>query len=238
MDSNIQLFNYRENPVRTIEKDGQIWFVAKDICDILELGNITETLRSLDDDELSSVILKSGGQNREMRLVSESGMYALVFKSRKEEAKKFRKWVTSEVLPQIRETGRYVPEGEQENLPAVVEEKQKENRYISRGMFQSLKRLYTLAVKCKFKEDFERVLALDFAFKNQYGQSALELLGLKFYRDPGYKTITPSGREITIGEYLRWEKDPSTISQNFRFDEFVGHGEARKWIDTNCIVLY
>ena len=62
---------------RTNERDGEPWWVAKDVCEILDLANITEALRGLDDDELSSEILKSGGQGREMRLISESGLYTL-----------------------------------------------------------------------------------------------------------------------------------------------------------------
>jgi prophage antirepressor-like protein len=84
------------------------WFVAKDVCDALNLSNVTESLRGLDEDEkLTSAVLRAG-QNREMNLVNESGLYSLIFQSRKPEAKSFRKWVTSEVLPAIRKTGAYV----------------------------------------------------------------------------------------------------------------------------------
>ena len=107
MKSELQVFDYKGLVVRTVEKDSEVWFVAKDVCNILELGNITEALRGLDDDELSSEILKSGSQGREMRLINEPGMYKLIFKSRKAEAKEFTRWVTHEVLPQIRETGNY-----------------------------------------------------------------------------------------------------------------------------------
>ncbi|MGP1436261.1 MAG: BRO-N domain-containing protein [Phocaeicola sp.] len=93
----LSVYGTKENP----------FFRAKSIIDYLGLGNITEALRSLDDDEkLSSVILKSG-QRREMKFVNESGLYHLIFQSRKPEAKKFRKWVTAEVLPSLRKTGRY-----------------------------------------------------------------------------------------------------------------------------------
>lgn len=102
------VFKFEESTsIRSLIKDGEPWFVAKDICDVLGLGNITEALRNLDDDELTSEILKSGNQGREMKLVSESGLYALVIRSNKPNARKFRKWITSEVLPAIRKTGRY-----------------------------------------------------------------------------------------------------------------------------------
>ena len=97
--------------VRTINRDVEPWFVAKDVCGILELTNITETLRTLDEDERSSFRITEGtspaGGNPNVIIISESGLYALIFKSRKPEAKAFRKWVTSEVLPAIRKTGRY-----------------------------------------------------------------------------------------------------------------------------------
>lgn len=104
----ISIFKFEESTsIRSLIKDDEPWFVAKDICDVLGLSNITEALRNLDDDELTSEILKSGNQGREMKLVSESGLYALVIRSNKPNARKFRKWITAEVLPAIRKTGRY-----------------------------------------------------------------------------------------------------------------------------------
>ena len=107
MNNALKVFDYNGSVVRTVERDNEVWFVAKDVCDVLELDNITEALRSLDDDELSSELMKSGSQGREMRIINEPGMYKLIFKSRKQEAKEFTRWVTHEVLPSIRKTGSY-----------------------------------------------------------------------------------------------------------------------------------
>lgn len=87
----------------------QPWFVAQDICQILEISNVSQALERLDVDERSTIILNEGitAGNPNMNIISESGMYALVLSSRKPEAKPFRKWVTSEILPTIRKTGRY-----------------------------------------------------------------------------------------------------------------------------------
>ena len=98
-DKGLQVFNFEKKDVRVVMKSDTPWWVAKDVCDILELNNITEALRGLDSDELATAILKSGGQGREMRLISESGLYTLIMRSNKPEARRFRKWVTSEVLP-------------------------------------------------------------------------------------------------------------------------------------------
>lgn len=87
------------------------WFVAKDLCDVLGLNDTNKATINLDPDELTRTVIVSGGQKREQILVSESGLYSLVFQSRKPEAKRFRKWVTSEVLPNLRRQGFYLMTG-------------------------------------------------------------------------------------------------------------------------------
>lgn len=93
MKSQLQIFDFNQSPVRLIDQGGQPWFVAADVCQVLGLSNVTEALRSLDEDELASELLNTDTQGRTMRLISESGLYALIFKSRKAVAKAFRKWV-------------------------------------------------------------------------------------------------------------------------------------------------
>lgn len=85
----------------------QPYFIAVEVCQILDLVNPTDRLKSLDDDEKLTYVLDRSGQKRNVNLVNESGLYSLIFQSRKPQAKKFRKWVTSEVLPSIRKTGKY-----------------------------------------------------------------------------------------------------------------------------------
>ena len=94
--------------VRVVEIDGEPYWVAKDVCDVLGIDNTSQALSRLDDDEKNTIILNDGNRgNPNMAVVSESGLYALIFTSRKPEAKVFKKWVTSEVLPSIRKTGVY-----------------------------------------------------------------------------------------------------------------------------------
>ena len=90
-----------------IEIEGEPWFIAVDVCSILGLSNVTESLKALDDDEKLTSELLRAGQSRKVNLISESGMYALIFRSRKSFAKKFRKWITKDVIPEIRKTGSY-----------------------------------------------------------------------------------------------------------------------------------
>ena len=94
--------------VRIIVLNNHPWFVAADVCEILNLTNTTKAISNLDDDEKGLTNSYTLGGNQDLSIISESGLYALILRSRKPEAKKFRKWVTSEVLPAIRKTGAYI----------------------------------------------------------------------------------------------------------------------------------
>lgn len=100
-------FNASDQQVRTVIIDGEPFFVAKDVCDILGISNHKDAVSRLDEDEKGRSVLPTQFGEKEMNLVNESGLYHLIFQSRKPEAKAFRKWVTSEVLPSLRKTGRY-----------------------------------------------------------------------------------------------------------------------------------
>lgn len=104
----LRIFNYNENTVRTTEIDGEPWFVLKDVCEVLGLDSSHKVAARLDADELTGIKLRSGGQVREMIAINESGLYNVILRSDKPEAKPFRKWVTAEVLPSIRKHGGYL----------------------------------------------------------------------------------------------------------------------------------
>ena len=104
-------FKFDESPVRTVIKDGEPWFVAKDVCEILDLEDPSMTVSRLEEDQRGKANVCTPGGQQQMLTVSESGLYSLIFTSRKPEAKRFRKWIASEVLPSIRKTGGYqIPE--------------------------------------------------------------------------------------------------------------------------------
>lgn len=98
---------FEGNRLRIIEKETGPWFVAKDVCEILEINNSRQAVTRLDYDEKASVILNDGRQNRHLMCVNEFGLYNLVLSSRKPEAKQFKRWITHEVLPSIRKTDKY-----------------------------------------------------------------------------------------------------------------------------------
>lgn len=103
----VVLFRFESHEFRALTIAGNPWFVAKDVCDVLDLDNVTRATSGLDDDELTLLKVRAGGQDREVNCVSESGLYTLIIRSNKPQAKSFRKWVTAEVLPSIRKTGGY-----------------------------------------------------------------------------------------------------------------------------------
>lgn len=114
MENELQIFKYGLKEVRTIIKDGEPWFVAKDVCDILEIKNSRQAVSRLDDDEKNTVTLNDGIGNPNKTIVNEAGLYTLILSSRKPEAKQFKRWITHEVIPAIRKYGAYM-------TPEVIE---------------------------------------------------------------------------------------------------------------------
>lgn len=121
MNNEIQQFDFKGASLRTLtDKAGEPWFVAKDVCDILGMSNPSMAVTALDKDEVAQIDPKDylGSENRSnqaVNIVSEPGLYKLIMRSRKPEAKEFQRWVTHEVLPSIRKTGGYIPTSESDS---------------------------------------------------------------------------------------------------------------------------
>lgn len=111
--NNIQIFKYENNDVRTVEMNGEPWFVLKDVCKVLGIAKYRDVADRLDADERAPVRVDTLGGAQEMTCINESGLYSVILRSDKPEAKPFRKWVTSEVLPSIRKSGGYIAGQEQ-----------------------------------------------------------------------------------------------------------------------------
>lgn len=122
--SELQTFNFEELPVRTLSIDGEPYFVGKDVADILGYSNSRKALLDHvdEEDKLTSRIV-TAGQNRNQTIINESGLYSLIFSSKLESAKRFKRWVTSEVLPTLRKTGTYqIPNDPMQALKLMFEE--------------------------------------------------------------------------------------------------------------------
>lgn len=111
--NNIQIFKYENNDVRTVEMNGEPWFVLKDVCKALGIAKYRDVADRLDADERAPVRVDTLGGAQEMTCINESGLYSVILRSDKPAAKPFRKWVTSEVLPSIRKNGGYIAGQEQ-----------------------------------------------------------------------------------------------------------------------------
>ncbi len=101
------VFSFQDKQVRVVLRDGEPWFVARDVCEVLDHSDTSTAIRRLDDDEKLTQTMFVSGQNREVWLVNEPGLYSLILTSRKPEAKAFKRWITHEVIPAIRKTGAY-----------------------------------------------------------------------------------------------------------------------------------
>lgn len=108
-NNGLQLFDFNNTPIRTLtNENGEIFFVASDVCRCLDIRNVADAVSRLDDDEKNTIVLNDSNKgNPNKTIINESGLYTLVLGSRKAEAQAFKKWVTSEVLPAIRKTGGY-----------------------------------------------------------------------------------------------------------------------------------
>ena len=112
MSNQISTFNFENQSIRTIAINNEPWFIAKDLCDAINISNYRDAIERLDEDEKGVALTDTLGGKQEMSVVSESGMYTLILRCRDAVKKgsiphRFRKWVTAEVLPQIRKTGSY-----------------------------------------------------------------------------------------------------------------------------------
>ena len=107
MATELQVFNYEDNQVRTVQRDGETWWVLKDVCAVLGLSNSRMAAERLDEDEKGVSIIDTPGGKQELTVISESGLYNVILLSRKPEARRFKRWVTHDVLPAIRRHGMY-----------------------------------------------------------------------------------------------------------------------------------
>lgn len=109
--NDLQLFKFENKNVRTLQINGEPWFVGNDVAKILGYSNPRDALakHADEEDKIPDVMIYDGSQNRNMTIINESGLYSLILSSKLPSAKEFKHWITSEVLPQIRKTGKYAP---------------------------------------------------------------------------------------------------------------------------------
>lgn len=219
--SNLIPFNYNSKEVRTVIKDGEPWFVAADICSILDIDtSVSVNGRNrisdegivrdggLDDDEKGTDNVSTPGGSQEMLVVSEPGLYSLIMKSRKTEAKQFKRWINHEVLPSIRKHGMYAKDELLDNPDLLIEvaTKLKEER------------LLRLAAESKVQELTPAA---------EFGNAIKNNDGLILVRDY-VKVLANAGIKIKQSELFKW-LEPKYIYRNWHDDiiarkEYVEQG--------------
>lgn len=158
MNNEIQRFDFKGESLRALTNmSGEPWFVLKDCMSILDLGNPTETVKMFDDDEFSTTeVIDSIGRRQQAYIISEPGLYRLVMRSRKPEAKEFQRWVTHEVLPQIRKTGGYIPTSESDSdediMARAVLVAQKTIKQKNQQIAEQQRRIVELEPKARFAD--------------------------------------------------------------------------------------
>lgn len=122
----LQIFHYNGNEVRTVQIDGEPWWVLKDVCGVLDIEQPTRVAERLEEDEVSQThVIDSLGRKQNTYIINESGLYNVILRSDKPQAKPFRRWVTKEVLPSIRRTGGYQLPQMSKELRAIIMQDQK-----------------------------------------------------------------------------------------------------------------
>jgi len=133
MNNSVQSFNFNQNQIQVINKDGEAWFIASEIAAMFGYRDSHNLTRILDDDEKGTHNVSTLGGKQDVSVINESGFYHAAFKSRKAEVKPFRKWVTAEVLPAIRKTGSYSgrlkPKAPRKALPSGLTHEQQAEQF-------------------------------------------------------------------------------------------------------------
>ncbi|MEK5454493.1 phage antirepressor Ant [Bacillus sp. FSL R5-0586] len=154
-----RIFNYQDQEVRTVIQDGQPWFVAKDVCDVLGITDARKSVNLLDNDERNTLpVTDALGRSQKTLIINEPGLYTLVLKSRKPEAKQFKRWITHDVIPTIRKTGGYVANDDlfiQTYLPQADEQTKHFFRATLQTMEEQSKQIEAMKPKALFADAVE-----------------------------------------------------------------------------------
>jgi anti-repressor protein len=188
MNQLTQIFMYEGAQVRTVIVNGQPNWIAKDVCEILEIGNVTDALKRLDEDERNLVSIEGASNGLPVNAVTESGLYSLILGSKKPEAKPFKRWVTHEVLPTIRKHGAYM-------TPETIEKTILNPDFII-GLATQLKTEQSARIAAEIKLDEQKPLVL-FAESLQVSKDSVLVADLA-------KLLKQNGIDMGEGRLFRW----------------------------------
>jgi len=220
-------FNSAERPIRVEIIQEQPWFIAKDVCDALGITNARDSVRKcLDEDERLMSPISTSGQRRKMLFINESGIYSLIFRSNKPEAKLFRKWVTNEVLPAIRRTGQYCPVSST-ILPEKDNDPERNQEELTKLIYQAADVAGNQQTLASYLQVSPSVLT---DLRNRPGKISVKLMRQVIY---GCKKVVKLGsvpveeiRDINVKEILQMWFDIVKI-ENYELRTSLSHRIAR-----------
>lgn len=209
----LKVFNFESNDVRLIQRDNETWFAAKDVCDVLEIQNVTQALQRLDEDERSMFNI---GRQGETNFVNEYGLYSLVLGSRKAEAKKFKRWVTHEVIPSIRKHGAYM-------TPETIEQALTDpDTIIQLAMTLKEERSKRIAAETLVQKQKPKVLFAD----------AVETSDTSILIGQLAKLITQNGFDIGQNRLFSWLRDNGYLGKRgSHYNEPTQYAVERGWFE-------
>lgn len=198
-------FNFEGQEVRTVkDKYGEIWFVAKDVCEVLNHSNHKVAVSRLDEDEVSKVYLTDSlGRNQKTTVINESGLYSLILTSNKPEAKQFKRWITHEVLPTIRKTGGYVA-NEDLFIETYLQHADEQTKLLFKGTLETIRK-QNLLIQEKDRQLEEAKPKVEFAEAFQASESDVEVGALA-------KTLASAGINIGRNRLFKWLKDNGYVT--------------------------
>ena len=232
MSKEMTIFNFEGNELPVIKKDGDVYFIGNSVADILGYSNYRDAInKKVDKEDKLRMRITYAGQKRNVTMINESGLYSLIFSSKLESAKNFKRWVTNEVLPTIRKTGAYMTDDVIENLlqdpdafVKMIEQVQKEKKK-RREVENKLK---AIEPKAKYAEEvLESKGSLNIGqIAKEFGISAMELNLILHSLKIQYKT---GGQWVLYSKYQDLGYvDTETITFNKK-DGSKGASMRTKW---------
>jgi len=224
----LRVFNNEEfGQIRTLTVESEPWFVGKDVADILGYSNTRDALsKHIDDEDKSAVAIHDGSQNRNMVIVNESGLYSLILSSKLETAKKFKHWVTSEVLPSIRRTGTYSMQASDRRLEIMDRNSRtrQANLLMKMADVDTLSREYKNVLVSKATEVLTGTQLIPLPKSTQKGYSAKEI-GNMFGVTPQRIGKISNANNLKNDKYGQWYHSKSAYSPK-EVDTFIYNDNA------------
>lgn len=247
MGNSLQTWDYCGCKIRTLEKDGEPWWALSDVCKVLEISNSRNVSARLEEDEKGVHLVDTPGGMQKVTIISESGLYAVILRSDKPQAKPFRKWVTSEVLPSIRKHGAYMTEQTLERavsdpdfliqIANQIKEEQAKNKVLTTRVLQQDQQIKELKPKADYTDSIlkSKSLVTITQIAKDYGMSGNRMNDILHDLGIQYKLA----RQWLL--YAKYQSKGYTHSETVNITHTDGRQDVRmntKWTQKGRLFLY